>query len=100
MQLDALDAASLHTDALNIEEAVAAHEEGERIHTALEMLPVEQREVIELAYFGGMSHSEIAARLGQPLGTVKTRTRLAMMKLRDLLKESNKGHAGSHRGTA
>ena len=55
------------------------------VRDALETLPAEQREVIELAYYGGLSHSEIALKLEQPLGTVKTRTRLGMMKLRDLL---------------
>ncbi len=53
---------------------------------ALDALAPEQREVIELAYYSGMSHSEIAARTGQPLGTVKTRTRLGMMRLRESLK--------------
>jgi RNA polymerase sigma-70 factor, ECF subfamily len=53
--------------------------------TALADLPQEQREAIELGYFGGLSQSEIAERLGQPLGTVKTRMRLALMKLRDRL---------------
>jgi RNA polymerase sigma-70 factor (ECF subfamily) len=56
------------------------------VRTALDSLSVEQREVIELAYYSGLSHSEIALQLGQPLGTVKTRTRLGMMKLRDMLR--------------
>ncbi len=52
---------------------------------ALQTLPPEQRQVLELAYFGGLSQTEIADRTGQPLGTVKTRTRLAAQKLRDSL---------------
>ncbi|HXT15663.1 MAG TPA: sigma-70 family RNA polymerase sigma factor [Gemmatimonadaceae bacterium] len=52
---------------------------------ALAELPREQREALELGYFGGLSQSEIAERTGQPLGTVKTRMRLAMMKLRERL---------------
>jgi RNA polymerase sigma-70 factor (ECF subfamily) len=55
------------------------------VRRALGGLPSEQREVIELAYFGGLSQSEIAQRSGAPLGTVKTRMRLAMLKLRDLV---------------
>jgi len=61
-------------------------ERRELVRSALETLSAEQREVIELAYYSGLSHSEIALRLGQPLGTVKTRTRLGMMKLRDMLR--------------
>jgi RNA polymerase sigma-70 factor (ECF subfamily) len=61
------------------------------VRGALDTLPPEQREVIEMAYYLGLSHSEIAARLGQPLGTVKTRTRLGMMKLREQLKDSYRG---------
>jgi RNA polymerase sigma-70 factor (ECF subfamily) len=58
---------------------------GEQIATALAELPAEQRETIELAYFGGKSQTEIAAQQGVPLGTVKGRTRLALEKLRGLL---------------
>jgi RNA polymerase sigma-70 factor (ECF subfamily) len=56
-----------------------------RIATALTALPAEQREVIELAYFQGLTQSEIAQRTGTPLGTVKTRVRAAMSKLVGLL---------------
>jgi RNA polymerase sigma-70 factor, ECF subfamily len=61
------------------------------VRTALDSLSVEQREVIELAYYSGLSHSEIALQLGQPLGTVKTRTRLGLMKLRDMLRPMLEG---------
>ena len=52
---------------------------------ALDELPVEQRRVLELGYFSGLSQSEIANAIGEPLGTVKTRMRLAMQKLREPL---------------
>jgi RNA polymerase sigma-70 factor (ECF subfamily) len=55
------------------------------VRQALLGLPLEQREVLELAYFRGLSQTEIAERTGQPLGTIKTRVRLAMEKLRDRL---------------
>ena len=63
--------------------------ERERIRRALSILPEAQREVIVLAYFHGLSQSEIAEKLGQPLGTVKTRVRLAMQKLRAELEEDS-----------
>ncbi|HEX2249487.1 MAG TPA: sigma-70 family RNA polymerase sigma factor [Gemmatimonadales bacterium] len=76
-----------------IEELLArgTHDRGgdteERFHVsaALGELPPEQREAVELAFFAGLSHSEIATRISQPLGTVKTRIRLAMQKLRERL---------------
>jgi RNA polymerase sigma-70 factor, ECF subfamily len=68
------------------EEASVMSERRRLVRSALDMLSAEQREVIELAYYSGLSHSEIAMRLNQPLGTVKTRTRLGMMKLRDTLR--------------
>jgi RNA polymerase sigma-70 factor (ECF subfamily) len=63
-------------------------EAGERravVIAALSELPAEQREALELGYFAGLSQTEIAERTGQPLGTIKTRMRLAMQKLRGRL---------------
>lgn len=66
-------------------EAADARFDRERVLGALAALPPEQRRVVELAYYEGMSQSEIAVLLHEPLGTVKTRTRLAMMKLAEML---------------
>jgi RNA polymerase sigma-70 factor (ECF subfamily) len=52
------------------------------VRRALDELPPEQRQTLDLAYFEGLTHGEIASRTGLPLGTVKTRLRLAMAKLR------------------
>jgi RNA polymerase sigma-70 factor (ECF subfamily) len=56
-----------------------------RMHRALEELPASEREVIELAYWSGLSQSEVAERLAIPLGTVKTRTRSGLQRLANIL---------------
>jgi RNA polymerase sigma-70 factor (ECF subfamily) len=61
---------------------VARREESDAVRGALGALPSEQRQVIELAYFGGFTHSQIAEMLGAPVGTVKGRMRLGLTKLR------------------
>ena len=69
-------------------DAEALRQEAAReVRGVLKMLPADQLKVIELAYFGGLSHSEIAEALGMPLGTVKGRMRLAMEKIRTALAE-------------
>ena len=65
--------------------SVAARQDQARVRAALAQLPPEQREVVLLAYFEGLSQSEIAQKTGHPLGTVKTRARLALEKLSVLL---------------
>ena len=60
-----------------------------RVHSALEHLPEHERPVIELAYWGGLSQSEISEFLHVPLGTVKTRTRSALSRLADILEEEH-----------
>ncbi|MGH7592709.1 MAG: sigma-70 family RNA polymerase sigma factor [Gemmatimonadales bacterium] len=65
--------------------ALLADERTRHVRAAMETLPPAQRSSLELAYFEGLSQSEIAERLNQPLGTVKTRMRLGLRRLRELL---------------
>jgi RNA polymerase sigma-70 factor (ECF subfamily) len=64
----------------------------ERVKGAMESLPAEQRAAIDLAYFSGMTHSEIAERTGDPLGTVKTRLRSALETLKRNLQSTMSGN--------
>ncbi len=70
-----------------IEAEVERRDDARQIRRALDELPTDQRQVIELAYFGGFTHSQIAEMLGLPAGTVKGRMRLGLSKLRVTLGE-------------
>jgi RNA polymerase sigma-70 factor (ECF subfamily) len=71
------------------EELAAQALRGQRIRAAIAVLPQDQQRALALAFFGGLSHTEIAERLGEPLGTVKTRIRMAMQRLRSILEEEH-----------
>ncbi|MDD5198943.1 MAG: sigma-70 family RNA polymerase sigma factor [Terrimicrobiaceae bacterium] len=75
------------TDELSAREPVL-REERAMVRSALARLPGEQRQALELAFFGGFTHEEIAERLGAPLGTIKARIRRGLVRLRDLVMEA------------
>jgi len=75
----------LEVDAPSPEQESEAGQRRRRLLAALATLAPEQREVIQLAFFSDLTHGELASQLGQPLGTVKSRIRLGMIKLREQL---------------
>ena len=79
-EMDQMDHPSLYRE---MEGDLLNRDSARRIQSAMERLPAQQREVIELAYFEGMSQTEMAKRVGQPLGTVKTWVRTALRNLRE-----------------
>ncbi len=80
VELEEVDHPSLYTD---MERDILASDKARMIRAALEKLAPNQRQVIELAYFEGLTQTEMAERMGQPLGTVKTWVRTALKNLRE-----------------
>jgi len=68
-----------------VDDTLEAHRRQELVRSALANLPAPQREALELAYFGGLTQQEIAEKTGTPLGTIKTRMRLGLLKMREEL---------------
>jgi RNA polymerase sigma-70 factor, ECF subfamily len=82
VEFEETDHPSLYT---NMEPGILASDKARVVKAAIQKLSAHQRQVIELAYFEGLSQTEMAARMGQPLGTVKTWVRAALKTLRDEL---------------
>jgi RNA polymerase sigma-70 factor, ECF subfamily len=80
LELEQTDHPALYSD---MERDILTSDSARRVKEAMERLPQQQREVIELAYFEGLTQTEMAVRMGQPLGTVKTWVRTALRRLRD-----------------
>jgi len=86
-----LEAAGEHAGDGPVDEQAWLRYQRERVQAALRRLPDQQREALELAYYGGFSQSELAERLGQPVGTIKSRMFSGLARLRELLEEPTEG---------
>jgi RNA polymerase sigma-70 factor (ECF subfamily) len=73
---------------LSLDDDVFARIDAQRVRTALAALGEEQRSLIEMGFFGGITHEEIARRTGIPLGTIKTRIRTGLRRMRDVLQDA------------
>lgn len=81
--------AAVIQDPLDPQVKMLQQEQGDQIQQVLQQMPPDQSQVIQLAYFSGLTQAEIAAQLQIPVGTVKTRIRLALAKLRHVFNPSN-----------
>jgi len=88
-QLDDYDFATLEDDSDSAETQVSRGQTGDVMREALATLPADQAEVIRLSFYDGLSHGDIAKALDVPLGTVKSRMRLAFAKLRESMQNAN-----------
>ena len=87
----AIDEAAELVEEIRVDDRVIARLRAERVRDAVASLPEEQRIVLSLAFWSGLSQTQIAERTGTPLGTVKSRVRLGLTKLRDRLKLEAEG---------
>lgn len=85
VNLACIGAAVLSPQASTPEENLLVLEKCDRLKTALNQLPIAQREALELAYYNGLTHAQIAATTSKSIGTIKTRIRLGLAKLRSIL---------------
>jgi RNA polymerase sigma-70 factor (ECF subfamily) len=86
------DCDTLVANSPGAEETLYAKEWRKTIRSAMDCLTPQQREAIEMAFYGGMTHSEIASKLGKPLGTVKSHIRSGMLRLREYLETSYRAY--------